>query len=166
MKVPWYYHVNSVSFVFYFLICVDCRSVTGVLFPGELRFTLDWISVPLENKIVTNCMELCCGDLFGWMNFRTVFSCSGMPWLCGLGTLWWTTAPFAEITLWTSVSISSRLVSSDCILGSVSCLTHCQLLFSELSWLFKSSSSSFRYRVSGQSGVSYIRGVYSGLGSL
>uniref|UniRef100_A0A8C1CQR4 E3 ubiquitin-protein ligase RBX1 n=1 Tax=Cyprinus carpio carpio TaxID=630221 RepID=A0A8C1CQR4_CYPCA len=34
---------------------MDCRSVTGVLFPGELRFTLGWISVPLENKIVLNC---------------------------------------------------------------------------------------------------------------
>ncbi len=51
-----------------------------------------------------------------------------MPWLCGLGTLWWTTVPFAEITLWTSVRISSCLVSSDCILGLVCCLTHCYLV--------------------------------------
>lgn len=59
-----------------------------------------------------------------------------MLWLCGLGTLWWTTVPFAEITLWTSVSISSCSVSPDCILGSVSCVTHRPLLFSELSWLY------------------------------
>lgn len=30
-------------------------------------------------------------------------------WLCGLGTLWWTTVPFAEITSWTFVSSARRI---------------------------------------------------------
>ncbi len=96
-------------------------SETGILFSGELRFTLGWISVPQGNKMVA---DMC---LVEWIQ-EVCFSCSGMPWLCGLGTLWWTTVPFAEITLWTSVRISSRLVSSDCILGLVCCLTHCYLV--------------------------------------
>ncbi len=49
-------HVHSVSLGLFSDLCVWVvdLSETGILFPGELRFTLGWISVPLGNKMVAD----------------------------------------------------------------------------------------------------------------